>query len=248
MRGGRIFEPAIAAAVQEEYKDWTVKKAEHYYRHPEKRIGATPDYFRVIGDGLSKRKEVIECKFVQPKIFETEWQKGPPLYYVLQCLTQIYICEADAGWIACMLDNRAKDLQMFRVERNQGAWDRICTAVDRFWEDVAKEQMPIADYAMDLSVLKDLHPPVEGEVMDFSDSNRIPEILGRREHIVEQVNLLKAEQEAIDAEIIEALGGASLGTMPGYKISYKTQKRKAYTVPESEFSVLRIMKLKGEVV
>lgn len=248
MRGGRIFEAAIAAAVQEEYKDWNVQKAEHYYRLPDRRIGATPDYFRITGEGLNKKKEVIECKFVQPRVFEAEWQKGPPLYYILQTLTQIYLCEAEGGWLAVMLDNRAKDLTMYRVDRNDAAWERICAAVERFWQDVAKEEIPQADYARDLDALKAINPPVEGSIVDLTDSNRLPEILARREEIARQITDLKAEQEAIDAEIVDALDGASIGNAVGYRITHKMQQRKSYTVPAAEFSVLRVSKLKGEVV
>lgn len=248
MRGGRIFEAAIAAAVQEEYKDWNVEKAVHYYRDAERKIGATPDYFRVIGEGLSKQKEVIECKFVQPRIFESEWQSGPPLYYILQTLVQIYLCNASGGWVACMVDNRAKDLTMYRVDRNDAAWERICAAVERFWQDVRREEIPEADYARDLAALKMIAPPVDGQIIDLTLSNRIPDLLARREEIAAQVPALKAEQETIDAEIVDALDGASIGNAVGYQITHKMQKRKSYTVPEAEFSVLRVAKLKGEVV
>lgn len=248
MRGGRIFEAAIAAAIQEEHKDWTVVKAEHYYRDAERKIGATPDYFRVSGEGLNKKKEIIECKFVQPKVFEAEWQAGPPLYHILQTLVQIYLCDATGGWVACMLDNRAKDLTLYRVDRNDAAWERICAAVERFWQDVAKEEIPAADYARDLDALKQIVPPVDGQIIDLTDSNRLPELLARREQIAAQVTALKSEQETIDAEIVDALQGASIGNAVGYRITHKMQQRKAYTVPAAEFSVLRISKLKGEVI
>ena len=44
LRRGRIFEREVAGAVEEKYPHWEITKATDYYRDPEIRLGATPDF------------------------------------------------------------------------------------------------------------------------------------------------------------------------------------------------------------
>ena len=247
MRGGRIMEPAIAQAVQEEKPEWTLEKASKYYRDPVFRIGCTPDYFRTQQTDSFTIKKPIECKFVQPKIFEADWKDGPPLMYVLQTLVQIYVTEAPAGYIAVMLDNRAKDTFIYDVPRNQAAWDRIVARVAQFWQDVDADVMPGANYAMDGDELKALFPAdAKQQPLDLRDDNRLPAILAEREACKARMKADTASVEAIDAEIIDKLRGAPEAVLNGYRVSYKQQTRKETIQKASMFSVLRITTTKED--
>jgi putative phage-type endonuclease len=247
MRAGRIMEAAIAAAVREEKPEWRVEKAEHYYRDEQHRIGATPDYFRVLKDAMEI--EPIECKFVQPHIFAKDWQQGPPLMYILQTLVQIYLTEAKRGWIAVMIDNRAKDVNIYEVPRDDKAWERIKGGVARFWGDVAKGTIPGPDYLRDGNALKEIYPPdPKAAPLDLTGNEEVTDLLMSREHIVMQMKAMESEKEQVDARLIDYMRTAPAAIADGYSITYKNQTRKAYTIPETTFPVLRVTKTKEEKV
>lgn len=251
MKAGRIMEPAVAAAVQELHPEWSLEKASKYYRDQEHRIGCTPDYFRVVlGDTpLQTEKLPVECKFVQPSVFQRDWADGPPLMYVLQTLVQIYVTGASKGYLAVMIDNRAKDVFVFDVERNDNAWKKITTRVEKFWADVGTGTLPSADYGVDGQALKELYPAdATMAALDLRGDNRLPEILAKRENISAAIKNMKDELEVIDAEIIDKLRGAPEAQCDGYRITYKKQSRASYVVKATEFSVMRVTKTKEETV
>lgn len=250
MRAGRIMEAAIAAAVQEEKPDWQIEKATKFYRDPAARIGCTPDYVRLVPNtnGMLD-KWPIECKFVQPKIFEEDWRDGPPLMYVLQTLVQVYLLNAPQGYIAVMLDNRAKDVFIYDVPRNDEAWSKIVARVAKFWQDVKDGKLPDADYAQDGETLKALYPadPTKAP-LDLTGDVYFVNLLTQRQTYADAARDAKQAIEEIDAEIIDLMQGAPEARVDGFRITYKAQTRAAYTVPANTFSVLRVTKTKEEKV
>lgn len=241
MRAGRIMEPAIAEAVREERPQWVLNKATSYYRDEDRRIGCTPDYFRVDQPDV----EVVECKFVQPHVFEADWKDGPPLMYVLQTLVQVHVIGCPRGWIACMIDNRAKDVFIYEVPRNDNAWARICAAVDKFWEAVHNGELPNPDYVMDMEVLRDLFPPDKSKPpLDLMDDDDFITLLVDRQVAMETMKRAEADKRRAEAEIIDRLKGSTAAVTTGFRISYKSQTRPEHVVPASTFSVLRVTETK----
>lgn len=237
MRAGRIMEPAVAAAAMEEKPGWGLVKANEYFRDEVRRIGATPDYFRVD----TREMEVVECKFVQPHIFESDWKAGPPLMYVLQTLVQVYVTGLPRGWIACMIDNRAKDVFLYEVPRNDNAWARICTAVDRFWEAVHNGELPNPDFVMDGAVLRDLFPPDASKPpLDLMEDDEFVSLLVDRAGAMATIKRAEADKRRAEAEIVAKLEGATSAITTGFRVTYKSQTREQHVVPESTFSVLRV--------
>jgi putative phage-type endonuclease len=248
MRRGRILEPGCIVALQEERPDWEIHKADHYLRLEDHRIGATPDYFRHLKphetpNGLGTR-EIIECKTVSPEKW-AEWQGGVPLAYQLQVVVQCKLAACKRGWIALLVDNRAKDFELFEVPAHDGAWKRILEKVTEFWEAVEAGALPNPDYSRDREALKTLLPPIAGQgLLDWSADNYTPALLAERETLADQVKTGKARIDAIDAEIVDKLNGAEGAMLPGWKIAHKMQSRKEFTVAASEFPVLRVSKTK----
>jgi len=231
MRRGRILEPAVAEAWFEERGERLLKCGE-YIRATEHRIGATPDYTRPNG-------EPVELKTVAPEKWE-EWGRAPPLAYQLQALVQAMLMDAPRAWLAVMVDNRAKDLHVSEVPRHAAAEARIIAAAAAFWAQVAAGDMPAADYSRDAAALAALFPRDNGEVLDLSDSNRLPLILARRADLKAQIAAAEAEADAIDCEIKAAIGDASEATLPGWRITFKAQTRPERVMPAATFRVLRV--------
>ena len=236
MRRGRILEPAVAEAWYEERGE-RLTKATLYLRSPEHRVGATPDY-------LTIANEPVECKTAAPEVFERDWAEGPPLAYVLQCLVQVYLTGAPRGWIALMIDNRAKDFFVFDVPRNDAAWERIIAAAAVFWRAVDAGEMPAVDYSRDAAAIKALYPRDNGATVDLSGDNMLPEMLAERARLKDEVAEREDRLEAIDTEIKAKMGEAATGTLDGYRITYKLQNRKEVVIPATSYRVLRITKLK----
>jgi putative phage-type endonuclease len=248
MRRGRILEPGCVVALQEVRPDWEVVKCDRYYRMPDHRIGATPDYFRIMrGDptkGILLEREIIECKTVSPEKW-AEWQGGVPLAYQLQVVTQCRLTAAKRGWIALLVDNRAKDFELFEVPAHKGAWQRIVEKVGEFWDAAEAGALPNPDFTRDRDIIKSIMPPIEGAgLLDWSADNYTPTLLAEREQLADQAKDCKARIDAIDAEIVAKLNGAEGATLPGWKISNKMQSRAEFTVKAQTFPVLRFSKTK----
>jgi len=241
MRRGRILEPGVAVAVEEERTDWRLVKPGEYLRDPVARIGATPDYY-LRGD--ERGIGILECKTAAPDVFERDWASGAPQGYVLQCLTQMMLAGAPFGIIACLVDNRAKDLFLYDVPRHTKAETLIRHKVAQFWTAVSQGKMPSPDYSRDADAIRALFPKDNGKSLDLSADNRLPMLLDDRERVKATLDGAKEQLEAIDAEIKHKLGDHAEAHLAGWKLTNKLQKRKGYTVAETEFRVLRVTKLK----
>jgi len=252
MRRGRILEPGCIVALQEERPDWDIVKADSYYRLEDHRIGATPDYFRHLKphetpNGLGTR-EIIECKTVSPEKW-AEWQGGVPLAYQLQVVVQCKLAACKRGWIALLVDNRAKDFELFEVPAHDGAWRKIIEKVAEFWDAVEAGALPNPDYSRDRDAIKALMPPVSGKgLLDWQSDNYVPELLAERERLADQVKTASGRMSEIDSEIVTKLGGHEGATLAGWKITHKLQSRAEFTVKAQTFPVLRISKTKEKEV
>lgn len=242
MRRGRILEPGIPVAIADERPTWRMTKATVYIRDTETKIGATPDYFLhdpdCAGDGI------LECKTAAPEWFERDWADGPPQYATLQCLTQMMLDGAAYGVIACLVDNRAKDLFLYDVPRHPKAEALIRHKAAQFWAAIAADTPPAPDYRRDADAIMAMFPKGGGSALNLTGDNRMPELLETRAALKQSIAADSADLEAIDAEIKHKLGDAAEAFLPGWKLSYKLQQRAGYTVSPTEFRALRITKLK----
>ena len=246
MRRGRILEPGCIVALEEVQPTWGLVKAGEYLRDADLRIGATPDYYRVpcATDPNFVDREPVECKTVSPEQY-AQWGDGVPLAYQLQVVTQCKLMGAARGWIALLVDNRAKDFELFEVPAHDGAWAKIVEKVAAFWKLVESGQLPPIDFARDRDAIKALMPPkLSATALDLTGDNHLPELLAHRERCKAVIEAHEELLEADEAEIIAKLAGHEIATLDGYRITHKTQTRKAYTVKEATFPVLRVTKLK----
>lgn len=239
MRRGRILEPAVAAAIAEERPAWRIEKAAEYLRDPEARIGATPDYYAADHG----RRLILECKTADPEVFQRDWASGPPLAWVLQALTQAMLADAAGAVVACMVMTRQLPVHIYEVPRHPAAEARIRAAVAELWHAVETETQPTAQ-AGDAAVLAAMFPRDNGSVLDLAGDNLLPELLAERAALKAEIGPREDRLTAIDAEIKAKLGEAAEGRLPGWRLTFKTQRREERLVPASEFRVLRVTDLR----
>lgn len=239
-RRGRILEPAVAAAVSEERKEWLIAKATDYLRDPELRLGATPDWFATDARGVG----IIETKTADPSIFDRDWQSGPPLAWTLQCLVQMMLADAAWGAVAVLVTSRDFPVYIYDVPRHPIAEAKIVAKVREFWRSVDSGEQPPFDFARDAEIIAAMFPKERDASVDLGLDNRLPEILARRAELAGQIKAAEAEKSAIDAEIKTKLGENAKGHLPGWRISWTT--RAGYVAEVKPARVLRVTDLRAK--
>lgn len=239
MRRGRKLERVVAEMFMDERPGWKLVKPNLYLRDPVRRIGATPDFYVFDPQG---RRGCLQTKTVQPSSFRRHWSDSSPMWVNLQCLTETMLARAEFGIIAALEVGDYKfDLHIFDVPVHQAAWRRIQDAVTAFWADIEAGREPKIDYERDGPLLAALFPHEEpGKVADLRQDNLLPELLARHENNKAELKRLKDQQEKIETEVKAKMRDAESALTHGFRVTWKEQHRKEYTVPATSFRVLRI--------
>ena len=245
MRRGRHYEAAAVEYFREDHPDWKVETNRHYFEDVDLKLGATPDVIAVDPEG---RKVNVQIKTVGQPTFE-KWDGQPPKAYLLQTAAENYLTGADYGILAVLVNSTyAAELVEFEVLRHPAAERRVCDLTREFWENVKAGVVPQPDYERDGELVAKLFPP-DAEVpvpLDLSGDNRIGELLADREKLKEAIKTCESGVKTLDAEILHKLGGATMATLPGWKITNKLTHRKEYVVAASSFPRLLVKRLDTE--
>jgi len=238
---GTILEPAVAVAARMQRPHWKIAAANTYYRDPDLRFGATPD-FLVDDNGL---RGVLQAKTVARHVYEREWLDGTevPTWILLQTLAEAMLTEAAFAAVAVMVvDPFDLETTIFDVPRHPVVERSIRQGVAEFWDDVAHDREPTPDYSRDDAVIRLLHPSeTKGKTLDLSGNNELPELLAHRAALAARIKRDQGICDAIESQVRHMMGDAeSANGLDGWRISYKTSHRSAYTVPEKDIRTLRI--------
>jgi len=240
VRRGRLLENAVAERVAEEHPEWAIRKNNHYYRDPDLKLGATPDFFI---DGDPRGLGVLQTKTAYPHIFERDWDGGniTPLWIELQLLTEMMLTDAAFG-VAAVVYNYDLDVSIRELPRHSGAEARIIDAVQTYWRDFNAGLEPQPDYGKDAELIKLIYPhEAQHKTIDLSGDNELPAMLNERRAIMQRIDSLDQRKSEIETEIKFKLRDAAVATgIDGFKVTWKTTQFRGYTVPEREARVLRI--------
>jgi predicted phage-related endonuclease len=244
MRRGRWLEHAVIAALREELPGWDFVKANVYVDDPAVRLGCTPDVLTCDPD-FPENLINVQLKVVSRPTFEREWGEGDggvPMHYQLQTLTEGMLLDASASLIAALvIDTYSAELVVCNVPRHDAAEARVRALAQSFWSNIGSGVMPATDFARDGEVVKALYPAsVPDKMLDMSGDNRLAEVLAQRAVAMALIKEHQSVVDALDVEIKDKLRDAELATLPGWKVSFKTELRKQYTVAASSRRVLRI--------
>jgi hypothetical protein len=227
MRAGRILEPAVIAALNEERPELQVVRATTFHLIPELRLGCTPDAWGA--DDL-----LVQLKTVSPAVWE-QWRATRPLHYVLQTLTEMLVCGRSRGLLAIMVRSPAFPLYLFDVNRHPAAEARILDAVREFWERWDAGEHPQPQTAAGLAEMVS-----DGSHRDFSDDNELMALLPERAELLTFRRDTEKRLDSIDASIKARMGAASTAWLPGWSLTYRDQTRKETVLPAKTFRVLRV--------
>jgi predicted phage-related endonuclease len=247
------LEAAAIDWLQRKRPTWEIRRARIYLRDPDLRLGATPDAVAV--DPEREGIGAIEAKSVTRHRFDIDWKQivvgddgvieaEAPIFHQLQVLTAAML--SNATWaivVGLVLDSGgAGSLALAPVDRNAAAEQRIRDGVARFWAMTDAGKQPPFDYGLDAEVIAALFPKarIKDPPLDLSQDNRMPELLTERQVIKQELKTRQDRCDAIDAEIKDKLQDHELALLPGWRISWKTQKRPERITPAWEGRVLRV--------
>jgi len=242
MRRGRLFEGAALEYLKEEKPTWVIERPNVFVADPETRLACTPDALVTVANTTG----TINCqiKTVSRPAFE-RWDGVAPLGYVLQVTCENMLVDAVAG-VLCVLIVSAYDaeLRLFDIPRHAAAEKKIVEIAREFWEDVAAGRRPAPDFTRDADLIAEMFPqPDPAKTVDLTGDNRLAGILKDREDLKDVIDAARKAMEGIDAEVKYKLGDAEVAELPGWRLTWRLEERKAYTVEASERRVLRVKQI-----
>ena len=241
MRRGRKLERLVGEEVEELRPTWQVTPVGHYYRDPELRLGATPDFW-ILGD--ERGTGVLQAKTAGPDVIAKQWDAGrvPPPWIQWQLVCEMLLTDAAFGAIA-VLDPFNWDCHIIEFERDPAPERLLTTMVREFWRLVELGIEPTVDLERDTATIKALHPlETPGKIVDLSGSNELREMLEARAVMLDSIKAYKARCEVVENQLRLLLRDAEqVAGLDGWKITYKTEHVAEYTVKEKNRRVLRIL-------
>lgn len=230
---GQYLEAGIGAWAAKKW-DWPLENVREYIQHP------TVAQFGCSLDFATTNGEPVETKVVDYLVFRDEWDAesdeilDAPAHYLLQVQSQLACTGKDHGWLlACVGGNR---LLRMRVDRHPGVIARIETEVDAFWDSVREGREPPPDFSSDGPTISRLHCVGNGEWLDLTDNNRLPDLCSTYKAAKAQEKDAKGEADTALAEIRSIIGSAAGASCAGFEIKasdiregeVKAFTRKAY--------------------
>ena len=240
MERGTELEMTVALKVQRAHPEWKIVKSDSYYRDPEARIGATPDYLiRDDPRGLG----ILQCKTVGSNMWRKTWAdtNTPPLWIALQAQTEIMLTEASFGLVAVLVvGDYTWDLHEYEIPSHAAAQMRIRGEVAKFWHNFEQNIRPEPDYARDQALIEALHPHDKpGVAVDLRGDNRIIELLETIETAKDTIDAAELVRGRAEAEIKEKMGDAALALVRGWRVTWKNEERAGHYVPPKTRRVFR---------
>jgi len=242
MRRGRLFEGAALEYLKEEKPAWVIDRPNFFVADPETRLACTPD--ALVMDPAIDGALNVQIKTISRPTFE-RWDGVAPLGYVLQVTAENMLVDAAAG-VLCVLvvSNFDAELKLFDVPRHPAAEARIVAIAAEFWDDVAKGRRPAPDFTRDADLIAEMFPrPDPAKTIDLTDDNRLLEILPLRETLKDTIDGARKELDGLDAEVKFKIGDAEVAELPGWRLTWRLEERKAYTVEASDRRVLRVKQI-----
>ena len=248
LRRGRIYEPAVAAAVAEQRPDWQLEKCRDYFCDEATGIGATPDFF-IHGDprGLG----VLQTKTTIPSVYERDWHNGNgevavPRYIELQAATEAMLVDASFGVVAVLVfDPFDAPCTIVEFARDHELEQQIRDRVAQFWKDIEDGREPDVNYGADRDLLAEVRGAREGLSVDLTFDNEVVDGLAERAKLKAEIKEREERCKAVEGLLMSRMRDAVVATVPGFSIAWRISERKGYTVAPSSPRVLTIRNKKG---
>jgi predicted phage-related endonuclease len=222
---GHDLEAVVAAKVARENKLWSLEKCRFYYRDPDLRLGASPDYYVIDHDrdGVG----VLQIKTVGAWQFKKNWSDGAPDWITLQTSTEMMLVNATWGAIAALvIGDFEYALHTFAVPRHAAAEHKIRAGVADFWRQVDQGIEPVFDFDRDADLIAQIYRTTkEGKIVDLRGDNRVIAVLEELDLLSTRVRDDEKAIKALKAEMREKIKDAEIALVPDWKVTLKETNR-----------------------
>jgi hypothetical protein len=241
-----MIAPAI---LKEERPTWRVETNHEYFRDPEARIGATPDFLvqrENLGLGLVDAKSLGNGAFRRWRDQDTG-NTELPVWMAVQVNIQAGLLNEHLGipifWgavLAVTIDDGGLDAEIFNVPIERGLFANFRELAKDFWRRVEMQEPYPIDWGKDTGVVLDMYRDDDASVIDLSNDEALETFLVHRESYKQiEASGIEAEKsrKLLDAMIIHKLGNHARARTKGGLIEAKVVRvkeaiRKAYTYPK----------------
>lgn len=214
---GLYFEPVIDAMIRDKHPELgePVPVNAFYPHHSIPRFGVTPDRF--VGDDRA-----LEYKVVASTVFRDQWQDGPPLPYQLQYQAQLDCTGRTGGAIVALVIGMFDfDLEIFPIDRHDGAINRIRQDVAAFLDDVIVGNEPPIETARDAAAIAALYRDVikRDPPVDLTSDEALPRLCAEYKAVASMEAEAKTAKAVVKARIFDAIGADGNAITKGFRIS-----------------------------
>jgi putative phage-type endonuclease len=206
---------------------------------------ATCDDWFFKDEDLTVIDSLAEVKTVKSGSF---WENGVPQHVQDQCQGQMIVTGQPRVRVCVFFRAEAAHYWAF-IERDDAYIEQIIIPkCEEFWKMVQDGTPPAPTSSdTDVQAIKDVWPEVKSELratlpVEFFDKHT------RLESINEELKVLNKEKTGLQNEFKAAIGEFAAGKIEGSNVGYTygEETRKAYTVQEKTYRVLRKRKMEEE--
>lgn len=150
------------------------------------------------------------------------WGDEPPLNYLLQVMSYAGLAGCDWGDVIVLVGGN--ELRRFEYEFRPVIYADIEARVAAFWRTVEAGDAPNPDYARDGDAIGALYPNATDAVVDLRTNNLAHDAAARWLSGKALEKQGKAQAEAAQAELLDALGEAGVALLDGMTVKCPTVK------------------------
>lgn len=233
-RVGILLEDSVATLFTEQTGKQT-EKVPQTILHPKYPFIAANLDRRVVGE--DSVLELKTCSSWKGKEFTGE---ELPQEYVVQVLHQMAVTGASKGYLAVLIGNTGFEIK--EIQRDEALLNQVVAKEVEFWNTfVVPNVMPKVIKAADGGALYQLFPnPADGSLVNLPRE---------ADAMIDLIEALSRDKAAVEAQLEQTrnelkvlMGNNEIGLASNYRVSWKVQTRKSFSVKESTSRVLRIAK------
>lgn len=209
MKWGNRMEAVIANGVAED-QGWKVRPLKVYMRDPDVRIGSSFD-FEI--ENTDYGTGIMEIKNVDGFIYRKNWRDDgegnieAPEHIELQVQHQMMV--SGKSWCAIVAMVGGNDARTVFRKYDPEIGQAITKKVTTFWQRIAENEPPSADYSRDAELIQQLYSQVnQGEIFDASNDAEIARLVQQWQAASADRDKYGKLVESYKAQILERVGTA----------------------------------------
>jgi predicted phage-related endonuclease len=148
------------------------------------------------------------------------WGDEPPTHYLLQ--SQAYQGLDGVQWGDVLVLVGGNRLERFSYDFRPKIYAEIERRVEAFWQSIAANEPPPADYTRDLGTITDLYREGTEDAVDLTADNLAHEAAAAFLYAKEARLDAEKREDAAKAELLDKMGAASTATLNGFLVRATT--------------------------